>query len=473
MKKIVLFELNEVPYKILDQFCKDHPASFLAKTLRYCQQYTVSSYDQNLHPWTTWPSLHRGVDVQQHNIRNFGQDLTATNQEYPPIWEMLTSHGIKTGVFGSLHSFPLPKNPEDYAFYVPDAFATDARTHPEAASLFQEFNLAMTRDSGRTVAKRIHWSGAANMLFNCRQLGILPSTFADLAKHAVAEKITPWKRIRRRTYQAVLGFDVFMKLLSETEPQFCTFFTNHVASSMHRYWAAKFPNDYPEYDFDQEWRRTYGNEIDFTMTKVDKFLERLANFVDSNKGYSIWVCASMGQAATKARKVETQLIIKNLTKFLKAFGLNDDDWERCQSMVPQYNIRVKEKKLVHLRESLKTLNVAGKGVRIEESDGGFLSLTLGVKNIHKFKPVAMIGHSRYSFEQLGLHSQTIEDATGSTAQHVQDGVFFIYDPANRQSRVLRERIGALAIAPAILGNFNLPVPYYMRETDTHPIGALG
>ena len=346
MKKIVLFELNEVPYKILDQFCKDHSASFLAKTLRYCPQYTVSSYDQNLHPWTTWPSLHRGVDVQKHQIKNFGQDLTATNQEYPPIWEMLTSHGIKTGVFGSLHSFPLPKNSEDYAFYVPDAFATDARTHPESASLFQEFNLAMTRDSGRTVAKRIHWSGAANILFNCRQLGIQPSTFADLAKHAVAEKITPWKRIRRRTYQAVLGFDVFMKLLSATKPQFCTFFTNHVASSMHRYWAAKFPDDYPECDFDQKWRQTYGNEIDFSMDKVDGFLKRLADFVDINPDYSIWVCASMGQAATKAKKVETQLVIKNLSKFLKAFGLHEGDWERCQSMVPQYNIRVRKRNLL-------------------------------------------------------------------------------------------------------------------------------
>jgi hypothetical protein len=260
--------------------------------------------------------------------------------------------------------------------------------------------------------------------------------------------------------------------LSETKPQFCTFFTNHVASSMHRYWAAKFPGDYPEYGFDQQWRRTYGNEIDFTMRKVDKFLERLADFVDSNKDYSIWVCASMCQAATKARQVETQLIIKDLSKFLKAFGLNDDDWERCQSMVPQYNIRVKEEKLVLLREGLEKINIAGKGVRTAESNGGFLSITLGVKNIHKFNPVAMIGHSRYSFEQLGLHSQTIEDATGSTAQHVQDGVFFIYDPANRGPEIAREKIPALGIAPAILENFKLPVPRYMRETGSEPIGAL-
>ena len=201
----MLFELNEVPYKVLDQFCKDHPASFLAKALPHCQQFTVSSYDQNLHPWTTWPSLHRGVDEQRHKIKNFGQDLTVTNQHYPPIWAILVSHGIKTGVFGSLHSSPLPRNLDDYAFYVPDAFATDAQTHPQTVSLFQEFNLAMTRDSGRTVANKIHWRRAVKMLFNCQNLGIQPSTLSDLAKQAVEEKITPWKRIRRRTYQTVLG----------------------------------------------------------------------------------------------------------------------------------------------------------------------------------------------------------------------------------------------------------------------------
>jgi hypothetical protein len=473
MKKIVLFELNEVPYKVLDQYCKDYPASFLTKALRHCRQYTVSSDDEVLHPWTTWPSLHRGVGVQRHRIKNFGQDLTAINQEFPPIWQILASHGIKTGVFGSLHSSPVPKNNlEAYAFYVPDTFADDARTHPATASIFQEFNLAMTRDSGRTVAKRIHWSSAVNMLLNCRRLGIQPSTFVHIAAQAVEEKWAPWKRIRRRTYQAVLGFDVFMQLLSATRPDFATFFTNHVASSMHRYWAAKFPDDYPEYDFDQAWRETYRYEIDFAMTKVDGFLKRLTDFVDGNPDYSIWVCASMGQAATKAKKVETQLIIKNLGKFLKAFGLDQDDWERCQSMIPQYNIRVRHGKIAALRESLKTLNVAGKAVRIEESDGGFMSLTLGVKNIHQFQPVAMIGPRKYSFEQLGLHSQTIEDSTGSTAQHVQDGVFFIYDPASRHQKIVREKIAALAIAPAILENFNLPVPFYMRETGDHPVGAL-
>jgi hypothetical protein len=80
----------------------------------------------------------------------------------------------------------------------------------------------------------------------------------------------------------------------------------------------------------------------------------------------------------------------------------------------------------------------------------------------------MIGDKKYSFEQLGLHSQIIEDVTGSTAQHIHDGMFIIYDPENRQAKVLREEIPALAIVPAILRNFNLSVLHYMGNTGPYP-----
>ena len=35
-------------------------------------------------------------------------------------------------------------------------------------------------------------------------------------------------------------FDAFMSSLIREKPDFCTFFTNHVASSMHRFWEASF-----------------------------------------------------------------------------------------------------------------------------------------------------------------------------------------------------------------------------------------
>jgi hypothetical protein len=90
-----------------------------------------------------------------------------------------------------------------------------------------------------------------------------------------------------------------MKYLDKTRPGFATFFTNHVASSMHRYWAAVFPGDYAKFEFTEDWVNTFQHEIDFTMGKFAQFFEKLVAFVDHNPDYQLWVATSMGQAATR------------------------------------------------------------------------------------------------------------------------------------------------------------------------------
>ena len=111
-----------------------------------------------------------------------------------------------------------------------------------------------------------------------------------------------------------------MKHLNKTRPSFATFFTNHVASSMHRYWAAMFPGDYETFEFTQDWVNTYQNEIDFTMGKFDRIFGKLAAFVDANPEYQLWVATSMGQAATRGRPCDSQLYITDRKRLMLADG---------------------------------------------------------------------------------------------------------------------------------------------------------
>ena len=101
------------------------------------------------------------------------------------------------------------------------------------------------------------WKSALAVLAKAPELGFKLSTAADLGRQLIAEKIHPWQKVRRRTYQSVLAFDIFMNYLDRTRPDMATFFTNHVASSMHRYWAALFPGDYEQCEFTTEWKNTY------------------------------------------------------------------------------------------------------------------------------------------------------------------------------------------------------------------------
>ena len=167
----------------------------------------------------------------------------------------------------------------------------------------------MSRESARNISKKIPWSAALNLLAKAPGLQINLETAKDLGGQLLAERREPWQKVRRRSYQAVLGFDVFMKYLEHTRPSFCDIFTDHVASSMHRYSAAMFPSDYEDFEFTEEWVSAYRNEIDCTMGKFDRIFGKLAAFVDANPEYQLWVATSMGQAATRGTPCDSQLYI--------------------------------------------------------------------------------------------------------------------------------------------------------------------
>ena len=71
MRNILLFELNEVPFQVMDYYCSKFPSSTLAKTLQRSTQLETFTHDQgHLHPWSTWPTIHRGVTNEVHHIKD-------------------------------------------------------------------------------------------------------------------------------------------------------------------------------------------------------------------------------------------------------------------------------------------------------------------------------------------------------------------------------------------------------------------
>ena len=162
-RRIVLFELNEVPWRIVDEFIADHPHSALARILPISRSYTSVAADRgHLSPWTTWPTLHRGVNDEQHMIASFGQDLSEVDREYPPIWQLLHDAGVSVGMCGSLHSYPAPADIEGYNFYLPDTFASEPTAFPGRAGRLPGIQPAMVRASARNVAtgvpRRRRWN---------------------------------------------------------------------------------------------------------------------------------------------------------------------------------------------------------------------------------------------------------------------------------------------------------------------------
>ena len=105
-KRLLIYELNEVP-KNSNRLHKKRPSSTLAKIIKegsFLETYT--SDQEELHPWSTWPTVYRGVNNKLHNIRYINQDLTSADKKYPPVWQILEKNNIDIGIFGTLQSYP-------------------------------------------------------------------------------------------------------------------------------------------------------------------------------------------------------------------------------------------------------------------------------------------------------------------------------------------------------------------------------
>jgi len=472
MKKVILYELNEVPFRVLDDFCANHPESTFAKKLRMCSQYETFSEDTApLSPWITWPSLHRGVTDRFHHIRAFGQDLAEVDRMHPPIWKILAENSIRTGVCGSLHSYPLPAGLDRYAFYLPDTFAKTAESFPGFLTTFQEFNLQMARNSPRNVSKAIPLGPTLRVLGNASRIGLRPRTFVALGAQLKDEVFHPWRSTRRRSFQSVLQFDVFLKLLVHTQPDFASFFSNHVASAMHRYWAAAYPEDYERNQYDSGWIARYRCEIEFAMEWADRFFTDLVSFVEAHRGYVLWVATSMGQAAWNGYPVDTQLYLKDAARFASSMGLEPGTWSTRPAMLPVVNLFVDESRQRRFEESLKQLIIDGKPFEFSTASGGFFSLHFGHVNLHRTPQMAVLRGKPVPFSQLGLECRDIEDKAASSGYHIPNGMLLVYDPGRVPLRLKEERpgISTLEIAPALLANFGVPIPSYMKKPSI--IGA--
>lgn len=473
MKNVVLIELNEVPFKVIDYFCRNRPASVTSAVLERSSQFTTICEDRvELDPWISWPTLHRGVNDHEHGIYHLGQILTEADRCFPPLWRILADHGRRVGVFGSVHSNQIPPSLENYDFYVPDFFDDRAFAHPGYLIAFQRFNLGMTRRSARNVDTSVPWRLAVDFLSSLPKLGLSPRTARSMVRQIIDERREPRLRIRRRSLQSVLMSDVFLSLLKSRRPQLATFYTNHVAASMHRYWNAAFPEDDPSSPMPEQWRRNYAPEILEAMASFDQILGQLKAWADARRDTVIMVASSMGQHAVKHNQTKGGFTIRNMDKFMAAMGIEPSQYRLRPAMSPCSGVVVDSTVKALLKSKLDLFSIAGK--RFVESDREVYPLSYGIyeNNFFSFftyfenftgEQTALIGNQRLPFEDIGFAFFAHEDGVAVTAHHHKEGALFVYDPEAMPIDQRRLSVSTTEIAPALLEHFGVRPPHYMSQ----------
>ena len=339
MRRLIVLEINELPRRVVDWWIDQAPDGGLARLLArgtFTETVLDEELPRDLYPSQSWASVSTGVPWADHGVFWYGDPKPA---RFPFYWQAAAAAGRTVGLVGVLHSSPIDVQAADphIQFLVPDAFAGDPTTRPDDLGPLQELNLRASRRSARVASVRPSLADAG-ALRSIRAAGLTTSTASRLAALAGSVAVGWVGRERLRAGQTMLLGDVFRAQIERFDPDLAVTFTNHVAAAMHRYWAATFPEDYPEPPYDAEWRRAHADELPFAMRMLDREIEATLELADTTDREIVLV-SSMGQHADVELDTDRthQAVVRDGAAFLRALGV-DDHTPVNAAMVPQLTI---------------------------------------------------------------------------------------------------------------------------------------
>ena len=449
MNPILLLEINEVPWRLIDRYIDDPRFPNLKTFFAKSAQFTSVAVDSGeLSPWVTWPSLHRGMSNEQHGVLDLGQD-PATFQG-TPIWKDMRDAGHSIGICGSMQSWPAI-DPGPGGFYIPDTFAHDERCVPDYITPLQAFNLSQVQRNGRVIDRRLPSPSALlTILSSMRRSGVRLSTIASIAASVAKERGDRRLIARRPIYQTLLFWDVFVRHFDpKNPPALSTFFTNHIAGVMHRYWRDVFPEDFPDHVADDA--NSQEPLMCFALGVLDRMLAKVMAWSAINPKLVVVFASSMGQNAVHRDSYQgEELLVSDLDRLMKSAGADQGEFERRLAMVPQVAAAVADPaRRATIRSNLEAIrtNNGTHFVSVREI-GDNLSITVSTPPLTE-----LIGRSvdidgrHLEPADIGLRLQKVDAGTG---YHIPEGVLALLDQGNPVPNRSRARIDADAIKTWLL-----------------------
>jgi hypothetical protein len=456
---VILYELNEVPWTVVDYYIERRPDSNLAALVHRGQSLTTHHDDSvHLSPWRTWPTVH--TSTYDHNSFDLGQDPATFRGD--PIWDVAERAGLSVGIFGPLQSWPARQFSHG-DFYIPDTFSQDSKTYPASLQRFQQFNLAMTIENGFSSDAPLNAKTLLATSVDLVRHGLTLRSAFTLAVHLIRERRDGRYKARRPALQVVPGFDLYWRLHRKHQPRLSIFYTNHVAAMMHRYWGDAMPcyTDSHHYVADD----VYGSFIMTAMDYADKQLGRIRKYLAANPQSMLVVAASMGQGPVESRFTDRGLfVLEDHAQLVSRLGLKPA--ELGLAMYPCLSLVFANGAAA--QESVAPLeSVIAEGGHPLFYDGSCRlegkTVTLEIDNAYHTADAEPRMSTQLHFRPLGAESDvtgtpadlglTIRARIGgdNTAYHIPEGMMLAYG-AGVSPDPSRKEVDVLDVAPSLLAN---------------------
>jgi hypothetical protein len=452
---VILYELNEVPWEVVDAYIARKPGCRLAQLVQTGQSVTTVIDDPvRLAPWRTWPSFHTSRLTSDHHSIDLGQDPATF--EGTTLWDAAERAGLKVGLFGPMQSWPA-RTFKNGGFYVPDGFSRDAVTEPPTIERFQDFNLRMTRESYYSSDGPLRPLDMARVGLDLVRRGISSGSVLQLLKQLGLEQTDPRQKAARPIMQVLPCFDLYWRLHRRVRPELSIFFTNHVATIMHRYWGdamAGYESVNPDYEPDP----TFATLLWRAMDATDRQLATICAEVDRHPSMTLLIMSSMGQHAIYDQRGARRYVLEDPVAFARALALGPT--EPGVAMYPMASLALLDGQ--HAQEVARTIG----SVTVQDGSPLFRDVTVSGRTVQfgialeldvlangdNARLVPMGSSTPITVPMAALGVNIRERLGGSnTAQHVPEGIGIAYGRGVRPDE-RRKRVDLLDVAPSILVN---------------------
>ena len=348
---MIIIEANEIPKSVFEWYAQNSNG-LLSKTINKfgIVDTILDDVDEKyLYPSQAWASISTGLSSDLHKIRWYND--AKSNSEF--YWRDLAKKNKKVALMNVLHTGSISKNEEkNYDFIFPDFFCLEPEVTLKKYKNFQIFNHNMSVSSGRKTSKK-------TLLFNAiKSFIVYPSPSAwglSLKDSSKWFKIT-FSAVRDsevlRNAQFILQQRIFLDVIKTLGKDISVFFTNHVASCLHR--------NFHDLNSDFENDKVRKSKIFQSMNLLEDFLQEIQ---DIQPRREIILISAMGQKlntkVNKKYKLENKKDYKLIDyyKFLEYFGVNTKKVEVLYEMIPQYTFQFRDK--TELESFVKTINKVG------------------------------------------------------------------------------------------------------------------
>lgn len=466
-RRVILYELNEVPWEIVDLYTDERPSSVLAGLMSRSHCLTTRNDDPvGLQPWRTWPTFHKSLYVDDHQSFDLGQDPETFVGDN--LWDVVDRTGRGVGLFGPLQSWP-PRPFTAGGFFVPDTFSPDPATEPPALERFQAFNLAMTRRNGFSSATNLDRAEMLTAGLDLLARGLTPWSAQRLSAHVLRERIDHRYKACRPMMQVLPCFDLYRRLDRRHRPDLSVFFTNHVAAMMHRYWGDGVPayaGDH-EYEVDPVFRGFVVGAMDL----FDRQLGRLVRDVDRSPGSVLIVASSMGQGPIDHREIAETYVLEDAERLTGALGLGEG--AVGLAMYPCTSLRFASSEAAKKAAEVVGSVTSAAGPMFGEVRA--MGTTVSFEIAYQFSGSSLPTSVRWSppaseevieagIDDLGIAIRR-RLGGGNTAYHIREGLMMAYGDGVPPDGSRRE-VSVLDAAPSILRLLDLEPAPSMRGADT-------